>query len=151
MPCACCDCACTGCTVSEYVVEDNLDANGDGLYRQGIVGSTLPPGGTYAEGYPDALDNCLWFWWNCNNNCQIVISEGPPKVFAGTYYQSQRLFVCKGGQLKDITDKATIGGPFLQGPINTNGGAAGNTSIYGATPCPDGPTTNFLDPVIVCQ
>jgi hypothetical protein len=154
-------CTCDDCRVSDFLQEGTpscLDGSGfdifQGYQRSGLLrGSNGPAGVEYAEGYPEILGYC-WFWWQANNSCVVAVGSlgcCGAYSYAGTIREKWTLYACKDGEYIDITSTATTNGPFTS-LTNYGGGATGSESVAcGGVVCPDDPNSDFLEPIIDCN
>lgn len=168
--CECCGgCSCANCEISQslqvdlrescVVERDQFPTILQGYQRFGLLsGSNGPAGVQYAEGYPEILGNCDWFWWSALNECVVAAADlgfpgGPFFSFAGTTRQKWTLYRCEDGELTDITDIATTNGPFesLNYYPPPTGATGGESAACGGVPCPDDPDSVFLEPTIDCN
>jgi hypothetical protein len=166
MVCPCCEpepCSCANCEISQSLQEDSRESCVDGSsvsilqgYRKEALlsGSSGPAGVEYAEGYPEILGDCDWFWWRALNECVVAAgSLGFPGAYsyAGTTREKWTLYQCEDGVLTDITGTATTNGPFES--LQTYGGGAtgGESAACGGVACPNDPDSDFLEPTIDCN
>jgi len=168
MVCPCCapenPCSCANCDLSQFLEEDSKEpctpdgtavVINQGYAKVGIVaGSGGPAGVQYAEGYPELLGDCDWFWWRATNSCVVATgSLGFPGAYSysSTQWEKWILYQCEDGVLTDITATATTNGPFEYLQF-FGGNATGSESVAcGGVPCPNDPDQNYLEPTIDCN
>jgi hypothetical protein len=163
--CECCGgCSCANCEISQSLIEDSKEpCTPEGtavVIYQGyaktalVAGSGGPTGVQYAEGYPEALGNCDWFWWRATNSCLVAsASLGFPGFYSYVSSQWEKfiLYKCEDGELTDITDTATTNGPFEQYQIFGGDPVGGESAACGGIPCPNDPDQDYLVPTVDCN
>jgi hypothetical protein len=163
--CECCGgCSCANCEISQFLDEDSKEPctpDGtsfsifQGYGKIGIVaGSSGPTGVQYADGYPEELGNCDWFWWRGSNYCTVAsASLGFPGAYSyvTTQWEKWILYRCEDGVLTDITDTATTNGPFEYFQLFGGNATGGESAACGGIPCPNDPDQDYLVPTIDCN